>query len=204
MPRLKDSTRLERRRRIAAAALECFAANGIGGTSMADIVEASGLSSGAIYSHFDSKADLLRYVMSSMLEERFSAVAAGPDGPAPVVTPDELLARLLEGPSADRGRTSVLVQAWGEIARDGSLAAVAEENLARLRDALVSALAPWAGHRAPPERAAAEAAHAADWLVAVTFGYATVIALQPSGEPAGFRSNLGAAARLLSSGELPR
>lgn len=92
--------------------MQCFAANGISGTSMADIIRASGLSSGAIYSHFDSKAELLRHVMATMLEDRFTAVAAEPDGSATTVTPEALLARLLAGPSANPAQTSVLVQVW--------------------------------------------------------------------------------------------
>ena len=205
MPRLKDATRLERRRRIASAAMTCFAANGIGGTSMADIVRASGLSSGAIYSHFDSKADLLRYVMSTMLEGRFTAVGAEPDG-TPLLTPEALLARLLDGPSADRAQTSVLVQAWGEMARDGALASVAEENLAHLRALLVAALGPWAEDAAPEDAdaAAALAGRTADWLITVTFGYATVLALRPTAEPDGMRTSLLDAARALGRGEQRR
>jgi len=199
MPRLKEATRLERRRRIAAAALHCFAVNGIGGTAMADIIRASGLSSGAIYSHFESKAELLRYVMSTMLEGRFTAVAAEPDNPAPTVTPDTLLTRLLAGPSADRAQTSVLVQVWGEMARDRDLARIAEENLEHLRELLVATLEPWSEQQNDAEQARDLAARTADWLIAVTFGFATVTALR-SGEATGaFQDNLLRAARSLGA-----
>jgi AcrR family transcriptional regulator len=199
MPRLKEATRLERRRRIAAAALECFAANGIVGTSMADIIRTSGLSSGAIYSHFDSKAELLRYVMSTMLEGRFTAVAAEPDDPAPTVTPDALLARLLAGPSADRAQTSVLVQVWGEMASDQDLARIAEENLEHLRQLLITTLEPWSHQQDDTERAGDLAANTADWLIAVTFGYATVTTLRSSEVTGAFRDNLLRAARSMGT-----
>ncbi|NRG42333.1 TetR family transcriptional regulator [Rathayibacter sp. VKM Ac-2804] len=195
MPRLKDSTRLERRRRIAAAALDCFAENGIAGTTMADIIRASGLSSGAIYSHFDSKADLLRYVMSTMLEERFTAIGDAPEA-APAPTPEALVARLLDGAAADRSRTSVLVQVWGEIARDGDLAAVAEENLAHLRTLLVGGLRPWAEQRDGAELGLATATRTADLVIAVSFGYATLLALRPSVDPEELRGHLLGALRL--------
>lgn len=179
--------------------MECFAVNGIGGTSMADIIRTSGLSSGAIYSHFDSKAELLRYVMSTMLEGRFTAVAAEPDGPASIVTPDALLTRLLAGPSADRAQTSVLVQVWGEMARDRDLARIAEENLEHLRELLTTTLEPWSEQQDDAERAGDLAAHTTDWLIAVTFGYATVTALQ-SGEATGaFQDNLLRAARSMGT-----
>ena len=178
--------------------MQCFAADGISGTSMADIVRASGLSSGAIYSHFDSKAELLRYVMSTMLEERFTSLSAEPGSTEDVVTPEVLLHRLLEGPSADRAQTSVLVQVWGEMARDSALTAVAEENLAHLRRLLLATLTPWAEQAASAERTEETSARAADWLIAVTFGYATVLALHTAGEPAGLRASLLGAARSLT------
>jgi AcrR family transcriptional regulator len=44
-----------RRTRILAAALEVFAARGYGGTSMADIAQASGVTRAVLYDHFASK-----------------------------------------------------------------------------------------------------------------------------------------------------
>lgn len=46
------------RDRILTAAERLFAAHGFGGVSMPDIAKASGITAGAIYKHFDSKADL--------------------------------------------------------------------------------------------------------------------------------------------------
>jgi len=175
--------------------MQCFAANGISGTSMADIIRASGLSSGAIYSHFDSKAELLRHVMATMLEDRFTAVAAEPDGSATTVTPEALLARLLAGPSANPAQTSVLVQVWGEMSRDADLVLVAQDNVAHLRVLLVRTLTPWATQHADAHQVEALTARTADWLIAVTFGFATVLALQSAGEPEGFHGNLLQAAR---------
>ena len=177
--------------------MQCFAVDGISGTSMADIIRASGLSSGAIYSHFDSKAELLRHVMAMMLEDRFTAVAAEPDGSATTVTPEVLLARLLAGPSANRAQTSVLVQVWGEMSRDEDLVLVAEENVAHLRALLVQTLTPWAVQRADADQVVGLTTRTADWLIAVTFGFATVLALQPAGGQPDFHVNLLDAARTI-------
>lgn len=46
------------RRRILAAALDCFAEKGFAGTSNKDIAERAGLTAGAVSYHFDSKSDV--------------------------------------------------------------------------------------------------------------------------------------------------
>ena len=71
---------------------------------------------------------------------------------------------------------------------------------------LVAALGPWAEEAAPEDAdaAAALAGRTADWLITVTFGYATVLALQPSAEPDGMRASLLDAARALGRGEQRR
>jgi AcrR family transcriptional regulator len=48
----------QRQREILQAALECFATNGYGATTMADIRERAGASTGSIYHHFKSKEQL--------------------------------------------------------------------------------------------------------------------------------------------------
>ena len=60
MPRLSESSKIERRERIIAAARRCFLEKGFSNTSMADIVAESGMSPGSIYSHFDGKASIMR------------------------------------------------------------------------------------------------------------------------------------------------
>ena len=44
---------------------------------MADIIAESGLSAGSIYSHYDSKVELIRAVASDVLSGRAEAIAAG-------------------------------------------------------------------------------------------------------------------------------
>ena len=59
MPRLTDATKAARRTQIIEAAIDCFLDHGYTNTSMSDIIKASGLSSGSIYSHFSGKEDIL-------------------------------------------------------------------------------------------------------------------------------------------------
>jgi len=53
---------------IADAALELFAKNGFHLTSIERIAKMAGVSKGLIYNYFDTKDDLLRYVVSSAIE----------------------------------------------------------------------------------------------------------------------------------------
>src|SRR5438309_1200529 len=123
---------MDRRTRIAEAALRCFARDGVANTSMADVIKESGLSNGAIYSHFESKADLLRFTVASAVEARFTGILEPSSGGGDA-TPGALLRRMLSGPELDPEQTRLAVQVWGEVTRDPELAGVAAENIARLR-----------------------------------------------------------------------
>jgi AcrR family transcriptional regulator len=57
--RIAGVTAAETRRRLLRATAEVFAAHGYEGTRVADIVAAAGVSNGALYAHFGSKAELL-------------------------------------------------------------------------------------------------------------------------------------------------
>lgn len=70
MPRLTDATKAARRAQIIEAAISCFLEKGYTNTSMSDIIRASGLSSGSIYSHFSGKEDIL----ISAINERLNSV----------------------------------------------------------------------------------------------------------------------------------
>lgn len=70
MPRLTDATKAARRAQIIEAAIDCFLEHGYTNTSMSDIIKASGLSSGSIYSHFSGKEDIL----ISAINERLNSV----------------------------------------------------------------------------------------------------------------------------------
>ncbi|MEA2519822.1 MAG: hypothetical protein QOF49_1902, partial [Chloroflexota bacterium] len=59
MPRVSAQHEQEVRDRIVRAALTVFATHGFHRATMQDIVRASGLSVGAIYTYFRSKSDLI-------------------------------------------------------------------------------------------------------------------------------------------------
>jgi AcrR family transcriptional regulator len=59
MGRVAGVTSAETRTRLLRAAADVFAARGYDGTRVADIAAAAGVSNGALYAHFGSKAELL-------------------------------------------------------------------------------------------------------------------------------------------------
>ncbi|SFR69331.1 transcriptional regulator, TetR family [Agromyces sp. CF514] len=171
MPRLNESTKLQRREAIAAAAMRCFARNGFAGTSMADIIAEAGSSAGSVYSHFAGKAELVRYTASSAMRELLAAVSEGLPAER---TPAVVLAHLLEA-SHRSDRAQSLLQIWADVPRDPELEEIASRSLVELRSHVREALLPWCGDPARDERtrarpeAAAEAI--ADALLTSVQGY---------------------------------
>ena len=83
MPRLTEATKAARRAQIIEAAVVCFLERGYTNTSMSDIIKASGLSSGSIYSHFSGKEDILTTAINERLENVKKLYAALPEGAGP-------------------------------------------------------------------------------------------------------------------------
>lgn len=83
MPRLTDATKAARRAQIIEAAISCFLEKGYTNTSMSDIIKASGLSSGSIYSHFSGKEDILISAINERLDSLKELYAALPEGAGP-------------------------------------------------------------------------------------------------------------------------
>src|SRR5438105_8937314 len=82
MGRIPGVTAAETRQRLLRAAADVFARRGYDGTRVADIAATAGVSNGALYAHFGSKADLLVAALGAhghqMIAELF---ASNPDRP---------------------------------------------------------------------------------------------------------------------------
>lgn len=82
MGRIAGVTAAETRERLLRAAADVFAERGYDGTRVADIAATAGVSNGALYAHFPSKADLLVNALRThgrhLISELF---AADPDRP---------------------------------------------------------------------------------------------------------------------------
>lgn len=83
MPRLTEATKAARRAQIIEAAVACFLEKGYTNTSMSDIIKASGLSSGSIYSHFSGKEDILITAINERLNNVKELYETLPEGAGP-------------------------------------------------------------------------------------------------------------------------
>lgn len=123
MGRTAGVTAADTRERLLRAAAAVFAERGYDGTRVADIAAAAGVSNGALYAHFDSKAELLVQALRThgrrLLAELF---AADPDRSI-----TELL--LVIGRSLPRGRDH------GDLIVEGLVAARRDQDVAEpMRD----------------------------------------------------------------------
>lgn len=159
MPRLTESTKLQRRDRIIEAARDCFRRNGFSNTSMADIVEESGMSAGSIYSHFEGKADIMRGTAEAIFRAAIVDLTNLQRTKGSVPSPADLI-RLLATTLRDNGLGPLLLQFIAESTVNDELSTVARENLRRAREVLSEALAPWVAARA--EHRTAETASTPD------------------------------------------
>ena len=153
MPKVTEEYRQARRDTIARAALRVLERKGVHDTSIADIVAESGLSTGAIYSHFTSKSELARYIVAEYLFPRLHELEQS----AEVRTPRDVLETMLKVFTDDGLPTRIVVQFWGEAATGGELRDEMMRTAARLRATIARALLPWARTRVGSDASDAEA-----------------------------------------------
>lgn len=142
MPKVTEAYRTARRDEIIGAALRCFAAKGYQRTSMADIIEESGLSAGAIYGHFTGKKELFAAVAGRVLDTRRGELEARRGGGEPL-SPGEVMATLLDGMRREPF-SGVIVQLWAEAAVDAEIRELVQGIFGRLRETVRTSLAAWA------------------------------------------------------------
>ncbi len=138
MPRVSAAHEQEVRDRILAAAARVFSDKGYHSSTIADIVRESGLSVGAIYSHFSGKDELIRLTCDELATRGLDELA---HRLAPARTTAERLAiavalyvETIDDYDGDPGQVS-LVQAWAEADREPGV----REMLAARRERLAGA-----------------------------------------------------------------
>lgn len=132
MGRTAGVTAADTRERLLTAAAAVFAERGYDGTRVADIAAAAGVSNGALYAHFDSKAELLVSALRThgrrLLADLF---AADPDRSV-----TDLL--LIIGRSLPRRRDE-----GGNLIVEGLVAARRDEDVAEPMRAYIGERADW-------------------------------------------------------------
>lgn len=146
MPKVSAEHMQARRDQIARAAVEQFSRRGIHSTSMANIIEASGLSAGAIYTHFASKDEVITYAARSVIEGVFAGIEGAletepPPDPEQVIT---LIAEAMRGADVSPG---LIVQVWAEAAINPTVRQTANEIYALAFGHLREYVAVWLATR---------------------------------------------------------
>src|SRR5215212_7469390 len=140
MPRVSEQHEQEVRDRIIRAALGVFAERGFHRATMQDIVRASGLSVGAIYTYFKSKSDLILagcdLITGQELAQLNRRLAAVTDYRDRVATAIGYWFDNLAVEQSERGSGFLLLQAWAEVETDPAI----REMLLRRRRETITAI----------------------------------------------------------------
>ena len=139
MPRLTDATKAARRAQIIEAAVSCFLEKGYTNTSMSDIIKASGLSSGSIYSHFAGKEDILISAINERLDSLKELYAALPEGAGP-----QDILETIHTNQLVNDNFSAMLRIRLESLHAPEIAKATADIIPRLQDIIVKALTPWA------------------------------------------------------------
>lgn len=139
MPRLTDATKAARRAQIIEAAINCFLERGYINTSMSDIIKASGLSSGSIYSHFTGKEDILIGAIKGRLNYLEELYGALPEGAGP----QDILETIYTNQLVNEN-FSAMLRIRLESLHAPEIAKATAEVIPLLQGIIVKTLTPWA------------------------------------------------------------
>lgn len=115
MGRIAGVTAEETRERLITAAAQCFADDGYEGTRVSEIARSAGVSNGALYAHFEGKADLLVAAIRARAPHELATMFLAD----PEHSLLDLLVTIGAGlPRRDRRRSSLIVEALVAARRD--------------------------------------------------------------------------------------
>lgn len=139
MPRLTDATKAARRAQIIEAAISCFLEKGYTNTSMSDIIKASGLSSGSIYSHFSGKEDILITAINERLNNVKELYETLPEGAGP----QDILETIYTNQLVNDNFSAMLRIRAGSL-HAPEIARATADTMPLLQGIIVKTLTPWA------------------------------------------------------------
>lgn len=157
MPKVSEEHKEAMRQRIAAAARRVFVAKGFAAASMAEIVAEAGVSAGAVYLYYPSKADLLIAAARTALSDRFAILdtALEEESMAP---PQDVVPRIVESLSEEVQLPRMVIQVWAESVHNEELSGVAREVFGGISRHVCEYLTAWLGQEGlGPDEAARRA-----------------------------------------------
>lgn len=136
MPKVSDEHREWRRKQILDGARDCFIRKGFHQTSMTDVFEASGLSSGAVYGYFRSKDEIIAEIADEVLARVDLVFGQSLSDESPPSL-DQMLLRVLGAVEElgfdDREFARLAPQVWVEASRNPALGEPVRSEYKRLR-----------------------------------------------------------------------
>src|SRR5215211_2358624 len=125
---------------LVAAAAKVFLARGFQGASLREIASEAGLTTGAVYSNFDGKADLFLAVLEEKLDPRlavmYEAGRRAPQRRLGAAVGEEFAAYVRQR----RRWLTLLIEFWAQAARDPKLRPKFAERHGKLRSAIADVL----------------------------------------------------------------
>lgn len=170
------------RQAIVEAAAEMIRTHGVQGTSMSQIVAASGTSAGAIYHHFRNKNEVIVEVARTTIAWPLRALADYRNSPAsPAQLADYAMSTLAAAPEIGE----LLAQLGAGAGTDDELGQRLRAEFVILRDQVEQTMIAWAEANQLP---AARVAGYSQLLVGLTLGYATQRMLVDRFDEANYRN----------------
>ena len=185
MPIISDQKRDARRTQILNAARKCFQRQGLHATTMPEIIQASGLSTGAVYSYFKNKEEIIQAaLMASMseLSDLLQPILRSDPPPAPgalLCQITEAIVRFSARDGFDLKRLALL--GWSEAQRNDRLRASMRTFDPAFRNDLAGAATGW--QRAGMIDSSAEVEDVAKALLALVLGFVVQSAIIGEVEP---------------------
>jgi TetR/AcrR family transcriptional repressor of uid operon len=176
VPRIKDEALHQtRQQQILDAAKSCFVRHGFHATSMRQILEAAGISSGGAYNYFASKDDI---VLGLVAQERIN-IDYLVDRLQKEESPTAAVAQLVHDAIAftDADEASIAAEIYAESLKNPAVQVVARANSNHLIDALYATVSKGIKNGTISKRYSP--ADLAEWLLALIEGYIGRVATNP-------------------------
>jgi AcrR family transcriptional regulator len=149
MPRITDERRAARREQVLEAARACLQEHGLEAVSMEMIIARSGLSTGAVYSYFKGKDDIINAVVSdgtAAMGRQLAPILKNPD-PPPLPEFTEQLLRTIADFGQDKhdgiDRLLVALHGWSHSQSDPGLQATTRAAYRTQRELLAGTVRRW-------------------------------------------------------------
>jgi TetR/AcrR family transcriptional regulator, transcriptional repressor of aconitase len=149
MPRITDERRAARREQVLEAARACLQEHGLEAVSMEMIIARSGLSTGAVYSYFKGKDDIISAVVTdgtAAMGRQLAPILKNPD-PPPLPEFTEQLLRTIADFGQDKhdgiDRLLVALHGWSHSQSDPGLQATTRAAYRTQRELLAGTVRRW-------------------------------------------------------------